>query len=65
MTKILPSLLLLLVSANLTAQDELPRLELGAGLFALNAPDYRGSSASDTYLLPVPYIKYRRNGCLP
>jgi outer membrane scaffolding protein for murein synthesis (MipA/OmpV family) len=59
MTKILPSLLLLLVSANLTAQDELPRLELGAGLFALNAPDYRGSSASDTYLLPVPYIKYR------
>ncbi|MCP4388405.1 MAG: MipA/OmpV family protein, partial [Gammaproteobacteria bacterium] len=52
-------LLLLLLSGSVLAQAELPRLELGAGLFALDAPDYRGSEESSTYLLPVPYIKYR------
>lgn len=57
--KILLSLALLLVAANLRAQEPLPRLELGIGLFALNAPDYRGSSESSAYLLPAPYIKYR------
>ena len=37
----------------------MPRIELGAGLVALNAPDYRGSSEDSNYLLPLPYIKYR------
>lgn len=53
------SLILLLAAAAAPAQDPLPKLELGAGLFLLEAPDYRGSSKSDTYLLPTPYIKYR------
>ena len=57
--KILLSLAMLLLATGLRAQEALPRLELGVGLFALNAPDYRGSSESSTYLLPVPYIKYR------
>jgi outer membrane protein len=57
--KILPSLSLLLISTGLLAQEPLPRLELGFGLFALSAPDYRGSSESSLYLLPAPYIKYR------
>ena len=57
--KILLSLTMLLLATGLRAQEPLPRLELGAGLFALNAPDYRGSSESANYLLPVPYLKYR------
>lgn len=57
--KIPLSLLLLLSVGNAIAQAPLPRLELGAGLLALDAPDYRGSSESSTYLLPIPYIKYR------
>ena len=57
--KTLLKLLLLLISETVLAQAPLPRLELGAGLFALDAPDYRGSAESSTYLLPIPYIKYR------
>jgi len=53
------SLVLLLLASSAIAQGPLPRLELGAGLFALSAPDYRGSSETSTHLLPVPYIKYR------
>ncbi len=59
MKRLLSLLLLLPCTPLLAADGELPRLELGAGLFALEAPDYRGSSETDTYLLPVPYIKYR------
>lgn len=57
--RILLSLLLALTSGAALAQEPLPRLELGVGLFALDAPDYRGSSDSATYLIPIPYIKYR------
>ena len=57
--KILVSLILLLLTSNTLAQGPLPRIELGAGLVALNAPDYRGSSEDSNYLLPLPYIKYR------
>ena len=57
--KRLPSLLLWLVCTPLLADGELPRLELGAGLIGLSTPDYRGSRGDSTYLLPVPYIKYR------
>lgn len=48
-----------MLSTCASAQEPLPRLELGASLFALNAPDYRGSESDDTYLFPIPYIKYR------
>jgi len=53
------SLALWLMAGVALAQGPLPRLEVGAGLFALSAPDYRGSEESETYLLPTPYIKYR------
>jgi len=55
------SLVLLLACCGAQAQGALPRLELGAGLLALNTPDYRGSAESSNYLLPVPYVKYRGN----
>ncbi len=57
--KRLPSLLLALVCTPLAAAGELPKLELGAGLLGLSAPDYRGSRNDSSYLLPVPYVKYR------
>ena len=57
--RILLSLPLLLFAGSLHAHDHLPRLEVGVGMLALDSPDYRGSSESDTYLLPAPYIKYR------
>ena len=57
--KILLSLVLLVLAGSLYAQEPLPRLEVGVGMLALDSPDYRGSSESDTYLLPAPYIKYR------
>ena len=53
------ALTLLLVSVPALAQGPLPQLELGVGLMTLEAPDYRGSSESETYLLPIPYVKYR------
>ena len=53
------SLALLLLAAEALAQDPLPTLEIGAGVSAFSLPDYRGSANSSTYVLPVPYIKYR------
>ena len=53
------SLSLLLLAGEAMAQGPLPTLEIGAGVLALNTPDYRGSANSSSYLLPIPYIKYR------
>ena len=53
------SLLLLLFTGSVLGEDGLPRLELGAALFGLHAPDYRGAESDDSYLFPIPYIKYR------
>jgi len=53
------SLALLLLTTGALARDPLPTLELGAGVSAFSLPDYRGSENSSTYVLPVPYIKYR------
>lgn len=53
------SLLLLFFAGSVFAEDKLPRLEIGAALFGLHAPDYRGAESDDTYLFPIPYIKYR------
>ncbi len=53
------SLALLLLATDALAVEPLPTLELGAGISAFSLPDYRGSENSSTYVLPVPYIKYR------
>lgn len=50
------SLLILDASAN---EDNLPKFEIGISLAALNLPHYRGATGSDSYLLPLPYLKYR------
>ncbi|MFZ0107585.1 MAG: MipA/OmpV family protein, partial [Thiobacillus sp.] len=39
--------------------EQLPLWEIGAGLAALSLPDYRGSDVTQTFVLPVPYIRYR------
>jgi len=39
--------------------EEKPLWELGAGLFLLQMPDYRGSDENRRYLLPYPYFVYR------
>lgn len=57
--KIRVSLLLLLFTTSAIAQDALPRLELGASILALSAPDYRGAGSDSSYFIPIPYIKYR------
>ena len=36
-----------------------PLWELGAGIAAIDFPDYRGSNERTSYVLPVPYIIYR------
>ena len=59
MKRIKPSLALLLITINAFAGDTLPLLEIGAGLVALSAPDYRGAETTSDYLLPAPYLKYR------
>ncbi len=52
--------MLLAYAAGVLADGEaLPRLELGAGLVGLAAPDYRGSRDDSSYLILAPYIKYR------
>ncbi len=37
----------------------LPLWELGAGIVAIDFPDYRGSDERSTYALPFPYVIYR------
>lgn len=39
--------------------EEKPLWELGAGLFFLQMPDYRGSDENRRYVLPYPYFVYR------
>ncbi|MGH8678218.1 MAG: MipA/OmpV family protein [Burkholderiales bacterium] len=36
-----------------------PLWELGAGVAAIDFPDYRGSDERTTYVLPIPYVVYR------
>jgi len=52
----------LLLTSFSTYADHVPghaKIELGAGLFALSAPDFIGSASNQSQLLPFPYIKYR------
>ncbi len=53
--------LVILLTTNLVIADQqkLPKLELGVSLAVLDIPNYRGSENSSTYVLPVPYIRYR------
>jgi len=53
------ALMLGLATANAPAQDALPRLELGISMLTLSAADYRGSQATNNYLLPFPFLRYR------
>jgi MipA family protein len=48
-----------LIAASAPADDELPLWEAGAGVAAIDFPDYRGSDERTTYLLPFPYVVYR------
>jgi outer membrane protein len=52
--------LMLLGTFNAAAhEDKLPRFELGISMAVLDLPHYRGSAGSTSYLLPLPYLKYR------
>jgi outer membrane protein len=49
-----------LLGAALPARaEDLPRLELGAGVALLTRPYYRGSAQSSSTLFPAPYLVYR------
>lgn len=50
---------LLLAAACVPAHADQPLWEAGLGLGVLSLPQYRGSSQSRTWLLPVPYAVYR------
>ena len=51
--------LFLSINLALAEQGALPKLELGASLAVLDIPNYRGSENTSTYVLPVPYVRYR------
>ena len=54
------SVALFLVTLDALADEhKLPKFELGISLVTLNLPHYRGSSGSSSYLLPIPYLRYR------
>ncbi len=57
--KFLLTILLLVNLETLAREDNLPRFELGISMVGLYLPHYRGSAGSSSYLLPLPYIKYR------
>jgi outer membrane protein len=38
---------------------EFPLWEAGAGIAAIDFPDYRGSDERQSYVLPIPYVIYR------
>ena len=54
---VFPLLLALLPLASQAGQ--FPLWEVGAGIAAINFPDYRGSNERQSYLLPIPYVIYR------
>jgi MipA family protein len=55
-------ILLLIIFSNTALADntlKASKFELGLGTFTFSAPDYLGSSHTQTVLLPFPMIKYR------
>jgi outer membrane scaffolding protein for murein synthesis (MipA/OmpV family) len=61
--RLLPALLAAALASSAYATSALaadkPLWELGAGVSALQFPDYRGSNHSQTYAVPFPYVVYR------
>jgi outer membrane scaffolding protein for murein synthesis (MipA/OmpV family) len=51
--------MIVLVMADASRADQLPLWEAGAGLAAIDFPDYRGSDQRHRYVLPIPYVVYR------
>lgn len=51
--------LLLALFSPPTQAGQFPLWEAGAGVAAINFPDYRGSNERQSYLLPIPYLIYR------
>ena len=49
----------LMLAPLLTAAQEKPLWELGAGAAVISFADYRGSNKQRSYLLPLPYFIYR------
>lgn len=47
-----------LFSTSVTANEEKPLWEIGAGLATLSFPAYRGSDATYTMAIPMPYFTY-------
>ena len=52
-------LLASLLTVPATRAEMRPLWELGAGMAVLDLPHYRGSSARQTHVLPMPYLIYR------
>lgn len=52
-------LLVMAVTSGGAFAKELPKWELGAGVFGMRLPDYRGSDEYRNYLFPLPYLVYR------
>lgn len=54
-------ILLVFYSSSIFAESSIKkaRFELGIGVFLFSAPDYLGSSHTQTVLLPFPMVKYR------
>jgi outer membrane protein len=48
-----------LLGLGICHAEPLPLWEVGAGVGALNLPDYRGSDTRSTYAVPIPYFIYR------
>lgn len=49
----------LLVAAAPSRAQSLPKWEVGLGLGVISVPFYRGADAGRSYILPIPYFKYR------
>lgn len=48
----------ILASGSVRAAEEKPLWEAGAGVSVLSLPAYRGSSQTNTFVLPVPFFSY-------
>lgn len=48
-----------LAATSTCGAEDLPLWEAGAGVAAIDFPDYRGSDERTTYVLPFPYLIYR------
>jgi outer membrane scaffolding protein for murein synthesis (MipA/OmpV family) len=49
----------MMVVTPVVGSAELPLWEAGAGIAAIDFPDYRGSDERQSYVLPIPYLVYR------